>query len=57
MRNSDAIDLNSRTLNVEVDVDNPTGRLFPGAYAFVHLKVPASAGRSYDSLKCFALPL
>ena len=39
-----AIDLNSRTLNVEVDVDNPAGRLFPGAYAFVHLKVPASAG-------------
>jgi multidrug efflux pump subunit AcrA (membrane-fusion protein) len=25
-------------------VDNPTGRLFPGAYAFVHLKVPASGG-------------
>jgi RND family efflux transporter MFP subunit len=44
VRNSDAIDLNSRTLNVEVDVDNPTGRLFPGAYAFVRLKVPASAG-------------
>ena len=44
VRNSDAIDLNSRTLNVEVDVDNGTGRLFPGAYAFVHLKVPAGAG-------------
>jgi len=44
VRNADAIDLNSRTLNVEVDVDNPTGRLFPGAYAFVHLKVPAIAG-------------
>jgi len=29
---------------VEVDVDNPTGRLLPGAYAFVHLKLPASAG-------------
>jgi RND family efflux transporter MFP subunit len=44
VRNSDAIDLNSRTLNVEVDVDNGTGRLFPGAYAFVHLKVPTGAG-------------
>ena len=44
VRNSDAIDLNSRTLNVEVDVDNPSGRLFPGAYAFVHLKVPGSGG-------------
>lgn len=44
VRNSDAIDLNTRTLNVEVDVDNPKGRLFPGAYAFVHFKPPASAG-------------
>jgi RND family efflux transporter MFP subunit len=44
VRNSNAIDLNSRTLNVEVDVENPTGKLFPGAYAFVHLKVPASTG-------------
>jgi RND family efflux transporter MFP subunit len=44
VRNSDAIDLNTRTLNVEVDIDNRTGRLFPGAYAFVHLKVPASIG-------------
>lgn len=44
VRNSDAIDLNSRTLNVEVDVDNPGGQLFPGAYAFVHLNVPASRG-------------
>lgn len=41
-RNADAIDPNSRTLNVEVDVDNPSGRLLPGAYAFVHLKVPAN---------------
>lgn len=44
LRNSDSIDLNSRTLNTEVDVDNPSGRLFPGAYAFVHLKVPGSVG-------------
>ena len=44
VRNSDAIDLNSRTLNVEVDVDNPGGQLFPGAYSFVHLNLPASRG-------------
>jgi multidrug efflux pump subunit AcrA (membrane-fusion protein) len=25
---------------VEVDVDNPGGRLLPGSYAFVHLKLP-----------------
>ena len=44
VRNSDAIDPASRTLNVEVDVDNPNGKLLPGAYTFVHLKVPASSG-------------
>ena len=40
VRNANAIDLASRTLNVEVDVDNPDGELLPGAYAFVHLKMP-----------------
>jgi RND family efflux transporter MFP subunit len=40
VRNSNAIDLASRTLLVEVDVDNPAGELLPGAYAFVHLKLP-----------------
>ena len=44
VRDSNSIDLTSRTLNVEVDVDNPTGRLLPGAYAFVHLKLPATPG-------------
>jgi hypothetical protein len=28
-------------LNTEVDVDNPTGQLLPGAYVQVHLKLPA----------------
>jgi len=40
VRNSDSIDLTSRTLNVEVDVDNPAGRIKAGAYTFVHLKRP-----------------
>jgi RND family efflux transporter MFP subunit len=44
VRNSDSIDLTTRTLNVEVDVANPNGHLLPGAYAFVHLKVPPHAG-------------
>jgi RND family efflux transporter MFP subunit len=44
VRNADAIDVASRTLNVEVDVPNPTGRLLPGAYAFVHLRVPPHPG-------------
>ncbi len=39
-RNSSAIDPNSRTLNVEVDVNNAGGKLLPGAYAFVHFKLP-----------------
>jgi RND family efflux transporter MFP subunit len=42
-RNSNAIDLASRTLNVEVDIDNPKGELRPGAYVFVHFKVPEHA--------------
>src|SRR6266481_3047102 len=40
VRNANAIDLASRTLNVEVDVDNPGGELLPGAYVFVHLTMP-----------------
>jgi len=39
-RNSNSIDMASRTLNVEVDVNNPDGRLLPGAYVFVHFKLP-----------------
>src|ERR1700678_1475196 len=39
-RNSNAIDQATRTLNVEVDVDNPKGELLPGAYVFAHFKVP-----------------
>ncbi len=41
-RNAGAIDPASRTLNVEVDVPNPTGSLLPGAYAKVHFDVPSS---------------
>src|SRR6202046_104377 len=44
VRNANAIDSASRTLNVEVDVDNSSGQLMPGAYAFVHFKVPATRG-------------
>jgi RND family efflux transporter MFP subunit len=35
-RTSNAIGVNSRTLLTEVDVANPKGELFPGAYAQVH---------------------
>ena len=40
VRNANSIDLASRTLLVEVDVDNPLGELLPGAYVFVHLALP-----------------
>ena len=42
VRTANAIDLSSRTLLVEIDVDNPDGRLLPGAYAFVHISLPAT---------------
>jgi RND family efflux transporter MFP subunit len=50
VRNSDAIDLNSRTLNVEVDIDNRDGRIKPGAYVFVHLKLPDNSKKTNSSL-------
>jgi RND family efflux transporter MFP subunit len=40
VRNSDSIDPVSRTLLVEVDVDNARGLLKSGAYVQVHLKLP-----------------
>jgi RND family efflux transporter MFP subunit len=43
VRTANAIDLATRTLLVEVDVDNPTGELLPGAFAEVHLAVPSGA--------------
>jgi RND family efflux transporter MFP subunit len=43
VRTAGAIDVASRTLLVEVDVDNAGGELLPGAYAEVHLKVPTGA--------------
>ena len=40
VRNANSIDPASRTLLIEVEVLNPTGRLLPGAYVSVHLKLP-----------------
>jgi RND family efflux transporter MFP subunit len=45
VRNANAIDTLSRTLLVEVDVDNPTGELLPGSYVSVHLKMPGGGVR------------
>jgi RND family efflux transporter MFP subunit len=42
VRTSDAIDPASRTLLVEIDVDNRGGELLPGSLAQVHFKTPAA---------------
>lgn len=42
VRNSGAIDNNTRTLLAEIDVNNSTGELKPGAYVEVHLRLPSS---------------
>lgn len=49
VRNANAFDAMSRTLLTEVDVDNPQGELRPGAYVFVHFKLP-------DSTKAVTVP-
>ena len=41
VRTSDAINVTTRTLLTEVDLQNPGGTLFSGSYAEVHLKIPA----------------
>jgi len=43
VRTADAITVTTRTLLVEIDVDNPTGTLLTGSYAEVHLAVPAQS--------------
>jgi len=42
VRTADAIDPVSRTLLVEIDIDNRAGELLPGSLAQVHFKTPAS---------------
>ncbi len=50
VRTAKAIDQASRTLLVEVDVNNTTGELLPGAYTGVHLKLP-------EGVPTFILPV
>jgi RND family efflux transporter MFP subunit len=40
VRTADDINVATRTLLIEIDVDNPTGTLLTGSYAEVHLAVP-----------------
>jgi RND family efflux transporter MFP subunit len=50
VRTADAIDQSTRTLLVEIRVNNPTGTLLSGAYAEVHLKLP-------NATSAFILPV
>ena len=43
VRTADDINLTTRTLLIEIDVDNPTGTLLTGSYAEVHLAIPTRA--------------
>jgi RND family efflux transporter MFP subunit len=43
VRTSNALDPTSRTLQVQLELDNADREIFPGAYAEVHFKLPASA--------------
>ena len=43
VRTADAINVTTRTLLIEIDVDNPAGTLLTGSYAEVHLAVPTQA--------------
>jgi RND family efflux transporter MFP subunit len=43
VRTAEAINMATRTLLIEVDVDNPGSTLLSGSYAEVHLKVPTQA--------------
>jgi RND family efflux transporter MFP subunit len=50
VRTAEAIDQATRTLLVEIRVNNPTGTLFSGAYAEVHLKIP-------NAISSFIIPV
>ena len=43
VRTADAINMTTRTLLIEIDVENPTGTLLTGSYAEVHLAIPTLA--------------
>jgi RND family efflux transporter MFP subunit len=51
VRNANSIDLASRTLLTEIDIDNSNGHLMPGAYVVVHLNLTLP-----DQLRSVAVP-
>ena len=57
VRNADAIDPATRTLTVEVDVDNSSTRLMPGAYALRAFQSSSFAWSRHHTVECFAFSL
>lgn len=45
VRTADSIDPATRTLNTEIDVPNPKGRLLPGSYAQIHFELKQQVQR------------
>jgi len=43
VRTADAINVTTRTLLIEIDVENPSGTLLTGSYAEVHLAIPTQS--------------
>jgi RND family efflux transporter MFP subunit len=43
IRTAEAINVSTRTLLIEIDVNNPSGTLLTGSYAEVHLAIPTRA--------------
>jgi RND family efflux transporter MFP subunit len=42
-RSAEAIDPVSRTLLIEIELDNPKGEIMPGSFAEVHMKLPTNS--------------
>jgi RND family efflux transporter MFP subunit len=52
VRTAQAIDYSTRTLLVEISVDNPAGEIFNGAYAQVHFKLPTASSTYLIPVNC-----
>jgi RND family efflux transporter MFP subunit len=51
-RTAHAIDPSTRTLNTEVDIDNTSGTLLPGAFVQVHIRLPRGASSLILPVTC-----
>jgi RND family efflux transporter MFP subunit len=52
VRTAQAIDYTTRTLLIEIAVNNPTGEIFNGAYAQVHFKLPTASSTFVIPVNC-----